>query len=138
MSAPNLTRMGALRTLLLGVSDISLAVTTGGVSRITPPPLDPKSIWPALTIQEIAGKSLESMDGPSGAIRTRFQINVWDKSYMSAWSLRQLVKRKLSCYKGAAGTFVILGSNHAGDREFEDSKLEIHQLICDFYIWWED
>jgi len=133
----SLTRMGALRTLLLSNSTIASEVTTNSVSRIAPVPLDPETIYPSITLQEIAGKMLESMDGYSGIGRTRFQITCWDKSYLSAVNLRELVKLTLSCYKGAAGSFIILGSNHAGDREFYDGKLGAHQAICDFYIWWD-
>lgn len=125
-----MSRLGAIRSHL----NLSLTIDVGG--RITPPPLDPKTVYPAITLQEIAGKELENIEGRSGLVRTRFQINCWHKDYELAWNLREAVKSSMQSI-GVYGSALVMSTNHAGDREFYDAKLEAHQSIVDFFIWWQ-
>lgn len=129
-----MTRGEALRTYLL--TDVDISTTVGG-TRIHPPPVRPKDTFPAITFHEVAGREIESHDGPSGLYQCRLQVNCWDKGYDEADNLREAVKIKLLNYAGAAGIFTIQGVNHAGDRYFYDGPNLLHQCVVEFWIWWE-
>lgn len=131
-----MTRGEALRTFLL--TDAGIAAVVGDV-RISPPPVKarPNDQFPCITYQEIVGKELESLEGPSSLYQVRLQVNCWDKGFDGADQLRDLVKFKLLNYQGLAGSLTIAASNHAGDRYFYDGGNLLHQSICEFWLWWE-
>lgn len=132
-----MTRGEAIRTFLLTNAGISVAV---GGSRITPPPVKakPNDQFPCITLQEIVGKELESLEGTSGQYQVRLQVNCWDRGLVGADELRALVKAKMLNYSGLAGSLTIAATNHAGDRYFYDGANILHQAICEFWLWWED
>jgi hypothetical protein len=126
--------MNSRAAALVGIINMALGSDLKGCSV---PPVPTNAIFPYITIQDITGKELESMTGPSGLLRSVVQINCWSKVYEDAWNTREAVKSFLLTFTGTAGDKNIQAVNHATDREFLDGVRELHQCVCSFLIWWE-
>lgn len=117
-------------SLLLGAG---LSPTIGGIS---PAPVPKNAVWPYVTVQDSFSKELESLTGSSGLLRSKIQINCWDKDYENAWQLRAAIKSYLLPFKGTAGSQTIQDVKHGNDHELYDGQRELHQLILYVFIWW--
>lgn len=127
--------MASLRTLLLSYPAVSALTTT-----ITAPPLASSTVMPAITIQMITGRELESLDGVSGILRSIMQVNCYATDSEVADQLRRSIKDAIL----GSRDIIITGSdltlaavNHNGDRDQWEDKIRKHCMMVDLQIWWE-
>lgn len=107
-----------------------------------PPPLPLNAALPYVTVREVIASELESLTGKSNLTRTVMQVECWSKDYEMANSIRESIKGPgdgsglLGAY-GAVGTRNVQGPiNHIMDAELYHERLEIHQLITRYLVWW--
>lgn len=108
------------------------------IGGISPPPVPPNVIEPYVTVQEIMGRELESLTGPSGLSRSIMQVNCWSSSYESAYNLKASIKAMLLAFTGTTPTgSKIQAVNPQYDTELYDSERKINQSIVRLFVWWE-
>lgn len=107
-------------------------------TRIAPNPVLPDARFPQLTLNQVGGEELESLEGLSGLTQTIQQINAWSPSYEDAFALRAAVVAMLSTFTGSAGTtgLVVDCATMFTYRELYDAERELHQLIVRCVVWW--
>jgi len=80
--------------------DISIAAIVS--TRIYPNIVKQGVSMPALTYQQISGLRDELLEGPSGLVESRFQINCWSDLYSETRDLADAIENK---FDGLDGTF---------------------------------
>lgn len=96
-----------------------------GHSRIYPPPLPIKVVYPAVTYVRVATKRVHSHDGTS-AVRPLFQFSCWDTSALVANELA----RELVDYWEGLGCFI------EDDRgPFWEPAPKVHRRDLDVRLW---
>lgn len=126
------SRVAALVTY---IKTLTLSPVLGGIS---PNPMPPTASFPYVTVTEIRAVGLEGLDGPQDLMKTIMQVNVWDKSYEVADSIRQQLSNAIIWKSGSVGGGIVNGPiNHNMNAELYDAPRQIHQLISRFNIAWE-
>lgn len=115
-----MTIESALRAHLLADSNISNEIST----RMFPLRLPQNTEFTAITYQVISGDSTYTQDGDSGLDRPRIQIDVWDPSYEKSVEVGNLVKDRLSGFKGTVSGIEIQGI-------FRDSWRDLDDVLAD-------
>jgi len=112
------------------------------IAGISPPPLPNDAGDPYVTVQEIQSKELESMTGASDLARSIVQVNIWDKDYEAADTLRTSIKNYLFGFTGNVVIASVTEAHvqivrHMMDWELFNGEVERHQVIARFLIWWQ-
>lgn len=124
-----------LRTYLLSVTAISNAV---GGNRIYPGILPQGEKQPSIVYNRITGQGDNTMDGPSGLSRPRFQIDAWAASADEAAELANLVKEHIDGYRGLMGDVVVQGVFFDSERDDYQADIKMFRVSRDYLIWYEE
>lgn len=124
--------VGGMNVVLMG------ATLSPRPTRISPPPVPPKALFPYLTIQQVVGREVESLEGLSGLTNSHMQFNCWSPLYDEAFSLRASIVAALQTVKGAVGSTDLAVDTITDYRysELYDGSRELHQLILRTLVWW--
>lgn len=136
----------ALRALLIGDDDIDGVITASEISRIYPVVLPQGIILPSIVYNLITEGTDYHMQGPSGLIQARYQIDCWAQTQDAAVSLANLVKDKLSGFRGLVPfgsespqeEIIIRGVFHDQGRDDYDPVAKLFRRQCDYLIWYAD
>lgn len=134
----------ALRAYLLADADVSEAV---GENRIYPSTLPQKEpTLPAVVLNLVTETTDYHMQGPSGLVQARYQVDCWARTPDDAVDLAALVKDRLSGLRGA-----ILASSSSPSDEVEvrglfadqgsddyDSVADLYTRRRDYLIWYTE
>jgi hypothetical protein len=96
------------------------------------------SISPRVVLYGITGVRDMRMDGPTGLVASRVQIDCLGTSYGSAKAVARAVEARLSGYSGTASGIVFQGCFLIGERDdFEDAETpdKLFRTSLDFNIW---
>ena len=93
----------ALITLLASDDTVVGLVSTRMYPNIVPQ----KASMPAISYQNISGFRGHVIAGPDSTVNSRYQINCWGSSYLSAKDVSDAVREKLDGYNGTTDTVVI-------------------------------
>lgn len=124
----------ALRTFLLAGTDLAALVGTR-VHWVRSPQ---GSASPRIVLYGISGLRDMRMDGPTGLVASRVQIDCIGASYGSAKAVARAVEARLSGYSGSASGVVFQGCFLIGERDdFEDADTpdKLFRTSLDFNIW---
>lgn len=88
---------GALRSFLLADSGISTAV---GGSRIYPGIIAQGQTLPSIVYNLVTEQTDQTMQGASGLVSPRFQIDAWAQSQDDADNLARLIKNRIDGFRG--------------------------------------
>ncbi len=111
--------------------------------RIFPNIVQQGEAMPAITYQQISGPRDQTMDGPSGLVQTRFQINCLAEKYIDARTLAEAVRKELDGYHGTVNTVVIQIIMLADEADLPQVKpgtdrLKRYGKRLDFIIWFNE
>lgn len=133
----------ALRTFLLADVDISALV---GGTRVYPIQL-PQGGTEGIVQNLISEQTDYHMQGPSGLVQARIQVDCWDATADDAVTLANMVKDRLSGHKGV----IAYGSDSPQDeitvhgifaeqgQDAYDDVAKLHTRRRDYLIWyWEN
>lgn len=124
----------ALRAFLLSDSGISGMVGT----RIYPLRLPQGDRGPSIVYSRPSEQTDHHMQGPSGLVFVRYQIDAWAKSADDASSLANLIKSRINGYKGpmsdGSSTLKVQGIFAETIREDYDSEAELFRVSRDYFI----
>lgn len=83
--------------------------TVGGLAgdRIYPNYVPQDTAMPAVTYQQISGPRDNTLDGPSGLVNSRFQLNSWAATYAECDELTEAVRKAMSGFSGTVGSLII-------------------------------
>ncbi len=109
---------------------------TMGLGGISPSPVPPTASFPYVTVTEVTVLEVESLYGLSGVQQTIMQVNVWDKDYEAAGTMRDSIKAYLCGFTGTAGTRFVQGINPVLDTSLHDGVRSLHQAITRIKITW--
>lgn len=124
----------ALRTFLLADTDLAALVGTR-VHWVRSPQ---GTASPRIVLYRISGLRDMHMNGPSGLIASRVQIDCIGSSYGGAKAVARAVEARLSGYSGSASGVVFQGCFLIGERDdFEDADTpdKLFRTSLDFNIW---
>lgn len=131
----------ALRAFLLADGDVSSAV---GASRIYPGTLPQGVTLPSIVQNLITEGSDYHMQGDSGLMQARIQVDSWALTQDLAVSLAALVYDRLSGHRGTIAfgsnspqeTIVVQGVFHDQGRDDYDATAKLHSRRRDFLFWY--
>jgi hypothetical protein len=124
----------ALRTFLLAGTDLAALVGTR-VHWVRSPQA---AASPRIVLYRISGLRDMHMQGPSGLVASRVQVDCIGASYGSAKPLARAVEARLSGYSGTASGIRFEGCFLIGERDdFEDTDTpdKLFRTSLDFNIW---
>ena len=132
----------ALRAFLLADASISALVTTGGISRVYPVKI-PQGVKAACIVySRISGTGIYHMGGDSGLAMPRFQIDAWGLTGDAATTLANLIKDRLSGYRGVMGSggaaVTDQGVFMAAEMEDYDDTVQMSRMSRDYAIDYEE
>lgn len=136
----------ALRAYLLGDSEIAATVTAGSVTRLYPILLPQGITLPSIVYSLITEGTDYHMQGPSGLVQVRMQIDCWALTADAAVALANLVKDRLSGLRGTVAfgsespqeEIIIRGVFHDQGRDDYDPIPKLYRRQCDYLIWFLD
>jgi hypothetical protein len=136
----------ALRAFLLADVAVSAAITTGGVSRLYPGVLPQGIAEPSIVQNLITEGSDYHMQGDSGLMQVRVQIDCWALTQDLAVSLANLVFDRLSGHSGTIAfgsnspqdSIVVRGVFHDTGRDDFDQLAKLHSRRRDYLIWYAE
>lgn len=120
-----------LRTFLLADATIAGLVST----RCYPTHLPQAPTLPALVYHKITGERTYHSGGADGLAGIRFQIDSYGESVEAAKGLAEAVRKRLSGYKGAAGSTEIYAGFLVDDSDNWDSELQTYRVSQDYTVW---
>ena len=124
----------ALRTFLLASAGLT-ALVGQRVHWVRSPQ---GSASPRVVLYGISGVRDMRMDGPTGLVASRVQVDCLGASYGSAKAVARAVEARLSGYSGTASGIVFQGCFLIGERDdFEDTETpdKLFRTSLDFNIW---
>lgn len=128
-----MSRLGAL------VKFIKTLTFSPALAGIGPNPLPLNATFPYVIVREIFSVDQVILTGRNGTTRSILQVEVWSKGYDEAYHTRETIKNGLIDYAGALDARTTIGPiAHVIDVELYDARVELHQLISRFEIWWEN
>ena len=116
-------------------------------NRIFPIFVPKKRKLPAITYQQISGPRDNTMDGASGLVNARYQINCWSRTYKGADELAEEVRDALSpkddSYpKTVAGVLVravmLFNENDVPSVRSDNEEMSGFGKMLDFNIWFDE
>lgn len=94
---------------------------------------------PAITLQRVSGARDYAMEGPTGLVRSRMQVDCWGSTYASALGAARAVRDLLSGVRTAIGDIQLQGAfidSERHDFEKDGNAAEgFHRVSMDFIIW---
>ncbi|TGN89418.1 DUF3168 domain-containing protein [Bradyrhizobium yuanmingense] len=125
----------ALRAFLL--SDMAIASVVDG-ARVYPQRMPQGEAGASVVYTRVSGEGDYTMQGPSGFVRTRFQIDAWASTADAATVLANLIKDRLDGYRGVMGedadAITVHGVFIAAEREDFDEAAKLHRSGRDYII----
>lgn len=105
----------------------ALAGVTGG--RIYPLTRPQGATLPCVTYQRVSGQSVQSHSGASGQARSRFQFDVWGRTYDDVAAAGDALRVALIGLRGALGVLQL------NDHDEADPLTGMVRRSLDFAIW---
>lgn len=109
-------------------------------NRITPVLVPQDSAMPAVTYAEVAGVRENTMDGPAGLVRSRWQFNCWGISYADGRSVSDAVRQVLDGYSGSGAGVTIqsimtIGENNISANPAGKNVARRYGNSLDLEVW---
>lgn len=125
----------ALRAFLL--SDAAIASVVDG-ARVYPQRIPQGETRESIVYTRVSGEGDYTMQGPSGFVRPRFQVDAWASTADAATALANLIKDRLDGYRGVMGegadAVTVHGVFVADEREDFDEAANLHRSGRDYFI----
>lgn len=98
-----------------------------------------QAAYPVLTFQRISTKRLYDIDGASGIVTVRMQVDCWSDNGLEAVQLAEAVRLTLDGYKGPTmGTHTVYFVQCAGEKELNEKPASgdnwIYRRSQDYFI----
>ncbi len=124
-----------IQTILTGDATVAALVGT----RISPNIIRQGTAMPAVTYQQISGQRDHTLDGASGFVEGRFQVNCWAKTYAETRELADAVRDALDDY--STGTIQAIHLEDEGDIPTlmgGVDKIRRYGKRLDFTVWFDE
>lgn len=129
----------ALCEFLLGDSTVSSLV---GTKRIFPAVLPQGTNDTSVVYNRVSGQGDYDMQGATGLVRPRLQIDAWAVNPDDASALANAIKARIDGYKGVMGTggaaVTVQGVFMAGEREDYNDQVKMHRMSRDYFFHMEE
>lgn len=96
------------------------------------------SVVPAITYQRISGVRNDNLDGPSGLVRARIQINCWAKLYEQCKDLARAVRIAMNSFNGSQYGTTGIATTLLNDMDDDDPQAKLKRVIMDFEIFYNE
>lgn len=94
---------------------------------------------PSISMQRVSGVRDYAMQGPTGLVQSRVQVDCWGETYASALAVARAARDLLSGIRRHIGATELQGAFIDGERhdfEKEGNAAEgFHRISMDFQIW---
>lgn len=124
----------SLIALLLAVS----GVTTVVGERVHWNRIEAPAVAPYVILRTISGTRDYAMDGATGLVESRVQVDCYGSTYASAKTAARAIEAALSGYRGTQGGTEFGGVFLTAERDLVDedeSPADLHGVSLDFTIW---
>lgn len=128
----------ALRAFLLADAGIAAIVST----RVYPIKIPQGVKLASVVYSRISGQGIYHHGGDSGLAMPRFQIDAWGLTGDAATTLANLIKDRLSGYRGVMGSggaaVTVQGVFMAAEMEDYDDAVQMSRMSRDYFIDYEE
>jgi len=93
------------------------------------------SAFPAVVLHRISGGRDYHMQGPSGLVQSRIQIDCWALKYSDAMKVSRAVRGVLSGYSEGDLQGAFIESERQSVEKETDGAQRYHRVSLDFMIW---
>jgi hypothetical protein len=111
-----------------------------GVAAITtkcyPVKIPQSPVMPLMTYTLITDVPDVHLQGPSGLINARYQIEAWALTYSAAKALAKAIDTALAGYSGTSGTVKIGSILRITGRDWYEEAVDCYRIIQDFSVWY--
>lgn len=94
---------------------------------------------PSISLHRVSGVRDYAMEGPTGLVESRVQVDCWGETYVSALDVARAVRDLLSGIRQTTGGIELQGVFISGERhdyEKDGNAAEaFHRVSMDFQIW---
>ena len=115
----------SIRSILVNDATVK-AITT----RCYPVTIPQSPTYPLILYTRISGVRDHHLQGPSGIVRTRMQIEAWAETYSGAKTLAAAIRGALDGYTGPAIGSCLLDN----ERDIYEPELNVYRVVYDFQI----
>ena len=124
-----------LYSYLIGESTVTDLVST----RIRPNRLPQGLTFPAVTYHRVSTPHDHNLDGGSGWVRIRLQVDVWDNTYKGVEDVAEALRGVLQGYQGSMGSTYINGILLDNEVDMSEAPKDgsdkwVHHRAMDFII----
>ena len=120
-----------LRTQL--VNNTAVAAIVG--SRVYPVKMPLGYTLPCISYQRISSERYPFLDGPSGRVIPRFQVDCYAESYSDVRELAEKVRLALDGFKGALGSEAHVGGiSIQSERDLWEDNTEVFRVTQDYLV----
>lgn len=124
----------ALRAYLLADTGIAALVS----DRVYFIKMKQGNVDPCIVFSRISGAGIYHHGGPSGLSMPRYQLDSWSKTGDGATALANLIKDRISGYRGVMGSggaaVTVQGVFMADEREDYDDVVQMSRMSRDYFI----
>lgn len=121
----------AFRAKLLANGPLSAAV---GATRIYGTKLPQDPAYPAITVTRVSAPRDHTMDGQSGYVEARLQVDCWAPRQLDAMNLAELVRLATGGLPATVLGVALNSISLEDDRDLYDDDLEIHGASHDYLV----
>ena len=105
--------------------------------RVYPGHLPQSPTLPALSFGRVSAGRPSAMGTDIGLVEARFQIDVWDKKYLSLVAVKEQVRAALQRWSTTSGT-IVRDTFFENEVDLYEDELEIHHAAIDVRLWYEE
>ena len=124
-----MTIEAAIRGVLVGDTTVKTITT-----RCYPVMIPPNPTYPLILYTRISGVRDHHLQGPSGIVRTRLQVEAWAETYSGAKTLSEAIRGALDGLTGTKSGVVVGSCLLDNERDIYEPELGVYRIVHDYLI----
>ena len=124
----------AIKSKLLAVTDVSALLGT----RFYVNELPQKPTYPAVIYEISEQERDETMEGPSGLVKTSFEFTVYDDDYSGLRDLVTKIRRGMDFERSIILGITLFSTFLETAPTFFDDDLEVNSAVMSFSVWHDE
>ena len=94
--------------------------------------------YPAVSFNMVSYQTEEDLQGPTGLIHCRVQVDAWGKASRDATLIRDIIRKALAGFRGQLGGATVQYISFEGAVTLYDKEAALHHQALDFLVSFEE